>query len=73
MNVSTSFLNKKVRYSRMLKEINDVTKSPQTEGHTLADLFDSLGALMDAVQDNVKCMDLISSEVDLAPRILILF
>ena len=51
MNKSNAFANKTNRYVRMLKEINDVTRSLQSDGHTLADCRDDINALIEAVTD----------------------
>lgn len=51
VNPSIAFKNKTTRYTRMLKEINEVTKSLQRKGNTLADYRDDLNALIEAVQD----------------------
>ena len=45
INTTTAFLNKVSRYLRMLQEINEVSKSLQTENHTLSNCRDDLNTL----------------------------
>ncbi len=54
VNDSPLFANKVGKYSRMLKEVVDVTMSLQTDEHSLADFRDDLDTLIEAVRDEER-------------------
>ena len=54
VNDSPLFVNEVGKYSRMLKEVMDVTMSLQTDGHSLVDCRDDLDMPIEAVRDEKR-------------------